>query len=219
MKLARQLERRMEDLVEGLSATVFRGRIHPVELADRLVRHIDREAGGALDAAIPNAYSIRVHPAELPDAVNPADLSRELARVVSTTATDRGWRIGGPTSVIVTADKSVLHGRIEIEGSSRPGALQAWAQLIDARGGRVFELTDNRCEVGRAPGSDIEIAEPRVSRHHATIFRHHGAVWLLDIGSANGTSVNDVPVARDPVTIATGDSLRFGPATFTFKML
>jgi hypothetical protein len=219
MKLARQLERRMEDLVEGLSAAVFRGRIHPVELADRLVRHIDRQAGGTTDATIPNAYSIRVDPAELPDAVDPAELRRELATVVSATAADRGWRLGGPPSVTVSADASVPHGRIDIDGRSEPGPLPAWAHLIDARGGRVCALADNRCEIGRGPGSDVEIAEPRVSRHHATIFRRHGAVWLADAGSANGTYLNEAVLSRDPVAIVTGDAVRFGPATFTFKML
>jgi pSer/pThr/pTyr-binding forkhead associated (FHA) protein len=151
--------------------------------------------------------------------VHPAELLHELALVVSATATDRGWRIGGPASVAVAADPSVGHGRIEIEGHGEPGPLPAWAQLIDARGGRVHLLADNRCGIGRAPESDVEITEPRVSRHHATIFRRQGGVWILDAGSANGTYVNDVAIFADPIAIEAGDAVRFGPATFTFKML
>jgi hypothetical protein len=219
MKLARRLERRMEGLVEGLSAALFRGRIHPVELADRLLRHIDRNAGTADDVTIPNVYAIRVHPGELPAAADQDELQRELALVVSATATDRGWRIGGPPSVTVTADEKIGHGRIEIEGHREPGRLSPWAQLIDAGAGRVHYLADNRCSIGREPGSDLELAEPRVSRHHATISRSDGSVWLSDAGSANSTYLNEVAISTEPIALATGDVVRFGPATFTFKML
>jgi len=210
----------MEHLVEGLSATVFRGRVHPVELADRLVRHVDREAGtGAGPIAIANMYTIRVNPTELPSAVDPADLNTELELVVTATAAERGWRLGGPASVAVVADGNVGHGRIEIDGQSRPGPLPAWSQLIDPRAGRVFDLTENWCSIGRAPGSDVELPEPRVSRSHATIFRRHGTVWVVDVGSSNGTFVNDAVTSAEASVIVTGDAVRFGPATFTFKML
>lgn len=205
--------------MEGLSAAVFRGRVHPVELADRLSRHIDREASEPGTSSIPNVYSIRLNPAEVPDAVDRAELDRELAGVVASIAMDRGWRLGGPAVVRVTSDETVSRGRIAIDGTHEPGPLSAWAQLIDASAGAVHLLTDNRCEIGRAPGSEVELTEPKVSRQHAAIIRREGTAWVEDVGSANGTFLNDATVSGPAVAITTGDAIRFGPATFTFKLL
>ena len=41
MGLARGIERRLERLVDGLAARLFRGRIHPVELGALLIREAD----------------------------------------------------------------------------------------------------------------------------------------------------------------------------------
>jgi hypothetical protein len=209
----------MEGLVEGLSAAVFRGRVHPVELADRLSRHIDREGSDPGTESIPNAYTIRLNPAEVPEAVDRAELDRELAGVVASIAMARGWRLGGPTVVRVAPDATVSRGRIVIDGHREPGPLSAWAQLIDASAGAVHLLTDNRCEIGRAPESDVALTEPKISRRHAAIIRRDGATWVEDVGSANGTFVNDVAVLESAAAITTGDTIRFGPATFTFKLL
>ena len=218
MKLARKMEQRMERLVEGLSATVFRGRIHPIEVADRLIRHIDRTVDtGSSDPTAPNTYVIRVSPSELPDELDIAALQDELALVVTETASDRGWRLGGPVSVTVTADSTVGRGVIEIDHSSQPGQLAPWAQLIDTRQGRLFDVADNRALIGRAPDSDIVLSEAMVSRHHAVVFRARGGAWLTDLGSANGTQLNGVAIGEQPVPVTTGDAVTFGPATFTFK--
>ena len=41
MGLARELERRLERLVDGATAAVFRGKMHPVDMAEHLVRQVD----------------------------------------------------------------------------------------------------------------------------------------------------------------------------------
>ncbi|HHC09517.1 MAG TPA: DUF2662 domain-containing protein, partial [Actinobacteria bacterium] len=66
MKLARELERRLERFVERTSAAVFRGRMHPVEMADRLVRQVDfLRTEGVAGPEVPNVLSVAVHPADL----------------------------------------------------------------------------------------------------------------------------------------------------------
>ncbi|NJR32893.1 MAG: DUF3662 domain-containing protein [Chamaesiphon sp. CSU_1_12] len=58
MGLARKLEHRLEQLVDGLSAAIFRGGIHPVDLAGRVVRQADLSAfEGELGQEIPNDYT------------------------------------------------------------------------------------------------------------------------------------------------------------------
>jgi hypothetical protein len=41
VSLARGLEQRLERLIDGIAARLFRGRMHPVELGTRLVREAD----------------------------------------------------------------------------------------------------------------------------------------------------------------------------------
>ncbi len=48
-----------------------------------------------------------------------------------------------------------------------------------------------RVSIGRAPGNDIIIDDPSISRRHAILHLAGGAVRIEDLGSANGTRVCD----------------------------
>ncbi|WP_354684156.1 FHA domain-containing protein [Cupriavidus necator] len=56
-----------------------------------------------------------------------------------------------------------------------------------------------------------DLAAP-LSRRHARIFAEHGAVYVADLGSKNGTRVNGAAVARQPARLSDGDEVAFGPA-------
>ena len=62
--------------------------------------------------------------------------------------------------------------------------------------------------VGRT-GSDIELADPEVSRRHASFRSVDGGIAVEDLGSSNGTFVNEQPV-QGIVTLQPGDAVRFG---------
>jgi FHA domain len=62
--------------------------------------------------------------------------------------------------------------------------------------------------IGRT-GSDIELADPEVSRRHATFRSVDGEIAVEDLGSSNGTFVNEQPV-QGIVTLKPGDTVRFG---------
>jgi pSer/pThr/pTyr-binding forkhead associated (FHA) protein len=51
-----------------------------------------------------------------------------------------------------------------------------------------------------------------LSRRHARIFCEHGAVYLADLGSKNGTTVNGVAVRHAITTLKNGDQLGLGSA-------
>lgn len=220
MRIARELELRLERLVEGLSAALFRGRMHPVDVANRLVRILDLSVEvGRAGPTIANQLVIRIHPSEVSADVDAARLEAELARVVATTAEEKGWKIGGPITVELVRDRSVRSGSIALDRGRAPGQLRPWGQLIAKSGGTVHELGDNRVLIGRSPEADVTISHQRVSRAHAIVYREGGAVWIVDLGSANGTSVNGESVGRSPVPLRTGDSVSLGPATFSLRLL
>src|SRR6266704_1237554 len=72
--------------------------------------------------------------------------------------------------------------------------------------------------VGRQAGSYLLIDHDSVSRRHAEISFANQQYILRDLGSSNGTFVNEVRLEADKVYILNpGDRVRFGKMSFTFK--
>jgi ABC transport system ATP-binding/permease protein len=69
--------------------------------------------------------------------------------------------------------------------------------------------------VGRDEGSTLRLAEGQASRRHAQISTDGSAVFVEDLGSANGTFVNDKRIdANSKVPVKPGDRLRFDVEEF-----
>jgi diguanylate cyclase (GGDEF)-like protein len=80
--------------------------------------------------------------------------------------------------------------------------------------GRRDPIVRTPFELGRSSRNDWAIDQEAVSRHHARIL-HNGVDYVVeDLGSTNGTWVNDARVASSP--LADGDVLRIGRAIFKF---
>ena len=96
------------------------------------------------------------------------------------------------------------------------------AELILKSGkhrGRSVRLAAGETLVGREKGCPIRLATADVSRRHCrlTVAAAGGGetVTVEDLGSRNGTYVNDHPVAG-VVTLKPGDRLRIGPVRFAY---
>ena len=61
--------------------------------------------------------------------------------------------------------------------------------------------------IGRSSNNDIQIPEQHVSRQHAVISYRDGIFMIDDLGSSNGTFVNDKLVA-EPFPLFAGDTIR-----------
>jgi S1-C subfamily serine protease len=71
-----------------------------------------------------------------------------------------------------------------------------WLEVLSGEdAGRVVEV-DRPLVLGRVTGADLVIRDARASRRHAELAPKDGALWLRDLGSANGTFVDGEP-ARD----------------------
>ena len=57
--------------------------------------------------------------------------------------------------------------------------------------GKRVDLTDDEHTVGRTDKNDIQLNEPLTSRVHAIFMKRGGVVLVEDLGSHNGTYVND----------------------------
>lgn len=83
--------------------------------------------------------------------------------------------------------------------------------------GRWFRLHQDKTTVGRAGGNDIVIPDGTVSRNHAALTFQQGAWFLEDVGSSNGTFINDIQV-RCRTQLKPGDRLRFGDEAVEFDL-
>lgn len=70
-------------------------------------------------------------------------------------------------------------------------------------------LPSKEMVVGRDEDCDLRIASTLVSRRHCSLMATPEGVVVKDLGSQNGTHVNDVPI-NEPTLLREGDTLRIG---------
>lgn len=94
----------------------------------------------------------------------------------------------------------------------RPGATGDAVLLViyptGAMMGKRFALGGTEHLVGRLPDLDVALEGEGLSRKHARLYRDDAGWQIEDLGSTNGTHVNDVKVVRQ--ALRDGDLLRFG---------
>ena len=95
--------------------------------------------------------------------------------------------------------------------------------VVDGRmRGAGFEIPPGRSEIGRQAGLANLLDDQDVSRRHAVLDRTGGRVVLADLGSTNGTWVNQRRLhaddRRDGVELRDGDEVRVGSVTLRVSM-
>ena len=89
--------------------------------------------------------------------------------------------------------------------------------LIIRHTGQVFQLTQEPVTFGRQEGNTVVLADPQSSRHHATISWQAGSFVIQDMGSANGTFVNEKRIAA-PQPLRDGYVIRMGNTVLDVRL-
>jgi pSer/pThr/pTyr-binding forkhead associated (FHA) protein len=113
------------------------------------------------------------------------------------------------TRLLKTDKRSPLARSLILKGHQLPAR-----EVRQVRPGPSGQVTQ-----GRLPDNDVVIADPTVSSHHATFVGdvRTGTCQLQDIGSSNGTLVNNRPlVVGKPEVLFDGDLLTFGDSSHLF---
>lgn len=215
MSLIRRLEQRLEALLDGVVGSVFRGQLHPSELAQRIIRQADLSGIETEDGVVvPNRYVLAVNPDDLGGQPPPPELRVELGRMVEELAFERGWRLDGPAEVVVIVNPSAPHANPRCDGQFVEGPRPSWARLV---GETTHDITVNRAVIGRSPEVDVTIGGEHVSRRHAQIWRQDQRVMLTDLGSSNGTLVDGVPIDTRPTEVSMPCTVTFGDVGFRLQ--
>jgi hypothetical protein len=209
------IERRLERLVEGAFGRAFRSDVQPVELARRIVRELEAGRQLGVNAPVaPNEYRVRLSPDDKDRFDSFGDtLGRELTEAVRTHAREEGYQFVGPVTVALAADNGVRRGGVRVDAAIVEGEI-ARAAIVLPDGERV-EVASNGVRIGRLPDCAVQISDPQSSRHHAEVRAAHGGFEIVDLGSTNGTYVNDTTIKVQ--ALHDGDTIRIGSTAMRFE--
>ncbi len=147
-----------------------------------------------------------------------AEVAAEIARVIG--VADSGWWSGDecvlPAQLLGTSGLrpgSVLTTGGPVPGSAHPG-LVTLRQIGGPQAGRVLPLERGRVLLGRGADCEVPLTDPDASRRHALIEVSGTTMRLRDLGSTNGTWVDDLAVGPRGVALSTGARIRIGDSTF-----
>jgi two-component system, cell cycle response regulator len=99
--------------------------------------------------------------------------------------------------------------------SDKPVAKEAALVVIYGNElGRKFNLNLPAMVIGRSSKSDLQIDQESVSRSHAKLLNTGKTIILRDLGSTNGTYVNDELI--DEYVLRDGDFIKIGRTIFKF---
>jgi two-component system, cell cycle response regulator len=100
--------------------------------------------------------------------------------------------------------------------SARPASPNAALVVIyGLELGRKYDLNDKEIIIGRSSKAGIQIDQESVSRNHAKIAVEAGDIRVQDLGSTNGTFVNDEPIVGE-FGLRNGDLIKIGRTIFKY---
>jgi pSer/pThr/pTyr-binding forkhead associated (FHA) protein len=110
-------------------------------------------------------------------------------------------------------------GRRGKAAAKDPGTPQTASIVVvhepDGAKPRTFKLAASML-VGRAPECEIRVGDTYASQQHARLFGRAGGWYVEDLGSTNGTYVNDERLGA-PVQVRPGDRIRVGTTQMELK--
>jgi len=81
---------------------------------------------------------------------------------------------------------------------------------------QAFQIVQGSCIIGRASIVDLCLKHPSVSRRHAQLKRSGNSLYVRDLGSQNGTYVNQQRIAHEAEVFA-GDSIIIGTSLLSLR--
>ena len=101
--------------------------------------------------------------------------------------------------------------------TGRAGKPPKLVVILDERGSKLGSHTlDGQLQIGRADACQIHLDDTYASQFHARLFNKDGSWFVEDLGSTNGTYLNQRRITA-PAEVRTGDRIRIGKTTLELK--
>ena len=246
MSVLQRFEKRLEGLVEGAFAKVFKGVVHPVEILNAMQREAEAHkailAGGR--TLVPNRYVIDLSPYDHSRlAPYAAALAQELAQSQAEFIGEQAWTVYGDVIVEIERGDGLDTGMFRVTaevftgsdgGGGYDAAPPAYSPYDQPQGygpppgsgarnvrlvsadGRTYPVAIGSTVIGRGDHANLRLPDVGISRRHARLDFDGGQVVLTDLGSTNGTMVNGQRISA--VALNPGDMVQIGTTTLTFRV-
>jgi hypothetical protein len=214
----RQVEQRLERLVEGAFSKGLRGGLQPVEIGRRLTREMDLlRRVGVRGLIAPNFFVVTLSAEDAERFRSFVDvLARELGDAAREHARTEGYSFVGPVEVEIHLDEALKAGRFTVEAEVVEGPEGLPAGSLSLADGTRITIGAEPVTIGRLPECGVVVSDANVSRRHAEVRRQGSDVVVVDLQSTNGTRVNGVPI-RERV-LADGDEITVGTTAIRYEM-
>jgi hypothetical protein len=225
MGLLDRFEKGVESVMSTAFAKTFKSAVKPVELSAALRKEADAKAADVdlNRTVIPNEYDVRLSPTDHAAIVAFGEdaLRKEFEDALRDHATFQRYSFVGAVLVRFFIDESLSTGRFAVSSrTSRGSAAPAVPTTQNSRhplidiGGQRYHLTGEVTVVGRGTESDIVVPDTGVSRKHIKLEVTEFGTILTDLGSTNGTFVEDQRVKE--VTLLDGNAITIGRTTIMY---
>ena len=211
-----QFERKLERLVEGVFAKAFRSGVTPVEVAKRIAREMDaNRLAGVRDTIVPNHFTVSVSAKDHEQLVSLSQtLTRDLGEYAREHAKTEGYKFVGPLDIGFETLERLGAGEFLVAGEVREAEGGVAGSIVLADGSRVT-VGAEPITIGRLNDCEVILSDPNVSRRHAEVRREADGFIVVDLGSMNGTLVNERRVSEH--RLAEGDEIRVGDSRMRFE--
>jgi hypothetical protein len=225
-----QLQRRIERAMEGERLTTsdrtlvpnrFVVHLNPADLAefgDMTGTLASELADGALAFARAHRYTVVDRPRV--DLLADTTVQRTDILVLARFAEPIVGREGHGPLALADGDVAVEEGdptATRVYAVPRPTTPRAVLRVTDPdERTREVVVEGGSLTIGRATDNDLVAHDSRVSRHHGRIDGRRGTLVYSDLGSTNGSRVNDVAVTE--VVLGVGDRLEVGDTTLVVEV-
>ncbi|WP_432968917.1 FhaA domain-containing protein [Dactylosporangium sp. CA-233914] len=183
-----------------------------------ILEAMQREAEIGEQTLAPNSYLVLVAPADHPHLV---PFAGPLARAQAEFLAEQRWGVCDEVVVQVQPDDTVPPGDFRVVADVRKAktrredeAGRGVGLLVDD--GRRYTVQSGQTVIGRGRQADLRVRDEGVSRRHAALRYDGRSLVLRDLGSTNGTRLNDRPVT-EPVAVNPGDVITLGGVTLTVR--
>lgn len=194
--------------LQRLFETLFDQALHAMSLKDDAIGRVILVGGGSQLYSVVRFLRNRFGPERVMIADNPAET------VVHGVSLEYGAELAKARPTMLFMTGLVPLAELPAEALKKEPAWQ-----LSAAEGESFPLKWGVNTIGRSPANDVRIRSEKMSREHALLTIAEELI-LKDLGSTNGTFVDDVRIAVGRgVVIEAGAKLRFGDRSFTLEQV